>query len=183
MPLLNSKTAIVTGASSGIGRAIALNLARDGAHVFLTGRDAERLEEAERTIRREEAWHPSKPSTYVSPIDCKSSSPLQRSRQAVSISWSTLQLLQRPTTWSVCGIWRFQRRKPRFAACLRTRKTIRGLPADAVKTLPEAHNRGAWRESKSYHPFFRSLLGDQREVSTQPRLRGVRSQRGTACSS
>jgi NADP-dependent 3-hydroxy acid dehydrogenase YdfG len=53
MSLLNSKTALVTGASSGIGRAIALNLAREGAHVFLTGRDAERLEEAARTIRRE----------------------------------------------------------------------------------------------------------------------------------
>jgi NADP-dependent 3-hydroxy acid dehydrogenase YdfG len=49
--LLNNKTAIVTGASSGIGRAIALNLAKSGAHVFLTGRDAERLEEAARTIR------------------------------------------------------------------------------------------------------------------------------------
>jgi NADP-dependent 3-hydroxy acid dehydrogenase YdfG len=33
MSLLNNKTAIVTGASSGIGRAAALNLARDGAHV------------------------------------------------------------------------------------------------------------------------------------------------------
>jgi NADP-dependent 3-hydroxy acid dehydrogenase YdfG len=53
VPLLNEKTAIVTGASSGIGRAIALNLAREGAHVFLTGRDAERLEEAARAIRRE----------------------------------------------------------------------------------------------------------------------------------
>ena len=53
MPLLNNKTAIVTGASSGIGRAIALNLARDGAHVFLTGRDPQRLEEAARAIRRE----------------------------------------------------------------------------------------------------------------------------------
>jgi NADP-dependent 3-hydroxy acid dehydrogenase YdfG len=53
MPLLYNKTAIVTGASSGIGRAIALNLARDGAHVFLTGRDAERLEGAARTIGRE----------------------------------------------------------------------------------------------------------------------------------
>src|SRR5258708_3456809 len=53
MPLLNNKTVIVTGASSGIGRAIALNLAREGAHVFLTGRDAKRLEEAARTIRRE----------------------------------------------------------------------------------------------------------------------------------
>ena len=53
MPLLYNKTAIVTGASSGIGRAIALNLARDGAHVFLTGRDAQRLEGAARTIGRE----------------------------------------------------------------------------------------------------------------------------------
>jgi NADP-dependent 3-hydroxy acid dehydrogenase YdfG len=52
-PLLYNKTAIVTGASSGIGRAIALNLARDGAHVFLTGRDAQRLEGAARTIGRE----------------------------------------------------------------------------------------------------------------------------------
>jgi NADP-dependent 3-hydroxy acid dehydrogenase YdfG len=53
MSLLENKTAIVTGATSGIGRAIALNLARDGAHVFLTGRDAERLEEAARMIRQE----------------------------------------------------------------------------------------------------------------------------------
>jgi len=53
LPTLNNKTAIVTGASSGIGRAIAFNLAREGAHVFLTGRDAKRLEEAARTIKRE----------------------------------------------------------------------------------------------------------------------------------
>jgi len=53
LPLLESKTAIVTGASSGIGRATALNLARGGAHVFLTGRDAERLEETGRAIRQE----------------------------------------------------------------------------------------------------------------------------------
>ena len=53
MSLLENKTAIVTGATSGIGRAIALNLARSGAHVFLTGRDAERLEEVARMIRQE----------------------------------------------------------------------------------------------------------------------------------
>ena len=33
MSLLNGKTRIVTGASSGIGRVIALNLARAGTHV------------------------------------------------------------------------------------------------------------------------------------------------------
>jgi NADP-dependent 3-hydroxy acid dehydrogenase YdfG len=53
LPLLSRKAAIVTGASSGIGRAIALSLAREGVHVFLTGRDAERLEKAARTIRQE----------------------------------------------------------------------------------------------------------------------------------
>ena len=46
MPLLENKIALITGASSGIGRAVAFNLAREGAHVFPTGRNAERLNEA-----------------------------------------------------------------------------------------------------------------------------------------
>src|SRR3984885_11560080 len=39
---LADKTALVTGATSGIGRSIALELARDGASVIVTGRNAER---------------------------------------------------------------------------------------------------------------------------------------------
>lgn len=45
------KTAVVTGASRGIGRAIALRLAALGAHVLLVGRDAAALERTEQTIR------------------------------------------------------------------------------------------------------------------------------------
>ena len=39
---LEGQKALVTGAPSGIGRAIALRLARDGAEVVVHGRDAER---------------------------------------------------------------------------------------------------------------------------------------------
>jgi NAD(P)-dependent dehydrogenase (short-subunit alcohol dehydrogenase family) len=48
---LEDKTAIVTGASRGIGRATAERLAAEGAGVVVTGRDAAALEEVARTIR------------------------------------------------------------------------------------------------------------------------------------
>ena len=42
---VDGKTFLVTGASSGIGRAIAENLARRGARLWLTGRDEDRMDE------------------------------------------------------------------------------------------------------------------------------------------
>ena len=48
---LKGKTALVTGGNSGIGRAVAVALARNGAHVVLSGRDADRGEQAVATIR------------------------------------------------------------------------------------------------------------------------------------
>src|SRR6202012_1857810 len=50
MAQLNDKIAIVTGASRGIGRAIAESFAREGAHVIICGRKAETLEEPAREI-------------------------------------------------------------------------------------------------------------------------------------
>jgi NAD(P)-dependent dehydrogenase (short-subunit alcohol dehydrogenase family) len=47
-----SKTAIVTGASRGIGRAIALRLAREGAQVVLAARDSSTLGAVVREIER-----------------------------------------------------------------------------------------------------------------------------------
>jgi NAD(P)-dependent dehydrogenase (short-subunit alcohol dehydrogenase family) len=41
--LLSNKTAIVTGASSGIGRAVALALAKEGAAVVIHARRKDRL--------------------------------------------------------------------------------------------------------------------------------------------
>lgn len=46
--MTSTKTAIITGASSGIGRAIAERFAADGFRIGLLGRDAERLDEVAR---------------------------------------------------------------------------------------------------------------------------------------
>jgi NADP-dependent 3-hydroxy acid dehydrogenase YdfG len=48
---LKGRVALATGASSGIGRAIALALASSGAAVFLVGRDLANLESTARTAR------------------------------------------------------------------------------------------------------------------------------------
>ncbi len=43
---LSGRRALITGSSQGIGLALAVGLARQGASVILNGRDARRVEEA-----------------------------------------------------------------------------------------------------------------------------------------
>src|SRR5262245_15826673 len=50
---LSDTTALVTGGTSGIGRAIALELAREGASVIVSGRDASRGAETVAAIEAE----------------------------------------------------------------------------------------------------------------------------------
>lgn len=47
---MQGRNALVTGATGGIGRAVAIALAREGATVVVSGRDAERGEDIVRRI-------------------------------------------------------------------------------------------------------------------------------------
>src|SRR4051794_22868577 len=47
------RTAIITGASRGIGRAIAIRLAQDGARAVLCARDAEPLREVQHEVEEQ----------------------------------------------------------------------------------------------------------------------------------
>jgi short-subunit dehydrogenase len=62
---MSDKTTLVTGASSGIGRELALRAARDSATVVLVARRRERLEELAGTIRSA----PGAPGAIVVPAD------------------------------------------------------------------------------------------------------------------
>ena len=53
MTVLTGKTALVTGASRGIGLAIARGLGRAGAHVIMVGRDPSRIEQAAAELGKE----------------------------------------------------------------------------------------------------------------------------------
>jgi NAD(P)-dependent dehydrogenase (short-subunit alcohol dehydrogenase family) len=50
MGQLDGKTALVTGGTSGIGLATAHRFAAEGAHVFITGRDEQRLDNAVKEV-------------------------------------------------------------------------------------------------------------------------------------
>ncbi|WP_085520673.1 2,4-dienoyl-CoA reductase [Tuberibacillus sp. Marseille-P3662] len=50
---LNGKTAIVTGGSNGMGKAMAMRFAKEGANVVITGRREDKLSEAKQAIEAE----------------------------------------------------------------------------------------------------------------------------------
>jgi NAD(P)-dependent dehydrogenase (short-subunit alcohol dehydrogenase family) len=68
MPSLDGRAALVTGATSGIGRAVATALAREGATVTVVGRNKQRAEDAVRDIGAQA------PGAKLEPLACDLSS-------------------------------------------------------------------------------------------------------------
>ena len=68
---LNGKTVVITGASSGIGRAVALEMARRGAHVVLGARRVDRLETVATECRNRGVTATAVACDVTSPEDCR----------------------------------------------------------------------------------------------------------------
>jgi NAD(P)-dependent dehydrogenase (short-subunit alcohol dehydrogenase family) len=84
---LNSKLALVTGASRGIGAAIAEALAARGAHVIITARTATDLEQVEERI------HAAGGSATIAPLDLTDGDSVGRLALAIGERWQALDVV------------------------------------------------------------------------------------------
>ena len=84
---LAGRIALVTGASRGIGRAIALRLAQEGAHVIATARTVGGLEELDDDIQA------SGGSATLVPLDIKDFAGIDRLGTPVAERWGKLDIL------------------------------------------------------------------------------------------
>ena len=82
-----NKLALVTGASRGIGAAVSEALAAAGAHVVLTARTAQSLEQVEERI------HASGGTATIAPMDLTDSENIKKLAQAVAERWGSLDIL------------------------------------------------------------------------------------------
>lgn len=87
MQRLAGRVALVTGASRGIGRAVARELAREGAHVIAVARTTGALEELDDEIKRDAGA-----STLV-PLDLRDGAAFPRLAGAVAERWRKLDIL------------------------------------------------------------------------------------------
>jgi NAD(P)-dependent dehydrogenase (short-subunit alcohol dehydrogenase family) len=84
---LADRVAVVTGASRGIGRAMAIELARSGAHIVAVARTEGALEEIDDEIREAGS------SATLVPVDLKDFSAIDRLGAAIYERWGKLDIL------------------------------------------------------------------------------------------
>lgn len=87
MTALEGKIALVTGASKGIGAAIAEGLAAAGAHVVLVARDTAALEDVEERI------HNAGGAATIAPLDMAAGENVARLAGAIAQRWERLDIL------------------------------------------------------------------------------------------
>lgn len=88
---LEGKTAIVTGASRGLGRAAAIALAGAGANVVLIGRDEDALAEVEKIIASDRSYGSDR--SYMVVADVKDSIKMMEIISSTIQRWKTIDIL------------------------------------------------------------------------------------------
>ena len=82
-----AKYAIVTGASTGIGRAIAIELGKAGFHVGLVARSKEKLVETKRLVESVRS------KAAVFPLDLRNINAIQRLAKTLETQWGRIDIL------------------------------------------------------------------------------------------
>jgi NAD(P)-dependent dehydrogenase (short-subunit alcohol dehydrogenase family) len=88
--LLAGRVALITGASKGIGAALARRFAAEGAHVILTARSQAGLEEVDDAIKA--ASSDARSATLV-PLDLRNNEDIERLAQAIGSRFGRLDIL------------------------------------------------------------------------------------------
>lgn len=94
MKKLQGKTALVTGASTGIGRAIALAIAANGGRVGLVARSVKRLEGTQELIRK------SGGEAKIFPTDLRDEKAINKLWSDITESWGGVDILV-----NAAGVW------------------------------------------------------------------------------
>lgn len=173
-----SKLVVVTGASSGIGKAAARRYGQAGAHVVLLARNAERLEEAAHAVRSEGG------SATVVPVDLQQADDTQRAAERILGELGTPDLL---VNNAGIGRWRplaetspsdaaAMMRVPYLAAFDLTHAFVpamveRGSGGIAFVTSPASYL--AWPNASAYIAARRAVAGFGEALQSELKPTGV----------
>ncbi|MED5619071.1 SDR family oxidoreductase [Ideonella sp. BN130291] len=154
---LTGRVAIVTGASSGIGRATAVALARTGARLVLVGRDAQRL--ADTAARMADATDGLAESLAL-PLDVRSEADMAEMAQRALDRFGAIDILVH-----AAGILRAQSQ---------TLRTLAQLPAQEWDDVVDINLRGTFLANRAVLPaMLAARRGDILNLSSKSGHAGI----------
>ena len=91
--MLHNRIALITGASRGIGAAVAKRFAAEGAHVILVARDSKGLEATDDAIRAQTLINNSGGAATLIPMDLRDASRIEQLAAAIAQRFGRLDIL------------------------------------------------------------------------------------------